>query len=168
MAYSVTVIADSMSPHGVRLTTIEATFPRFILAEVNTHRMLTKSSASSRAIPVEKRIRMLEEDMFVPAAFSKNQKGMQASENISGEDSDRARKIWMRAAELAVVCAKELAAIGVHKQHANRLLEPFVWHTTLITGTEWSNHEALRCSAASTGDLRPSATWPRSSMLRGR
>lgn len=146
MAYSVKVICDSVSSFGVRLTTIEATFPRFILAEVNTTRQLTKSSASSRAIPVEKRIRMLEEDMFVPEAFSKNQKGMQAAENISDEDSARAREIWVRAANHAALCAKELAAIGVHKQHANRLLEPYVWHTALITGTEWSNHEALRCS----------------------
>ena len=50
---SAKVIADSVCPKGVRMTTMEIEYPRFILAELNTHRMLSKNSASSRAIPVK-------------------------------------------------------------------------------------------------------------------
>jgi thymidylate synthase ThyX len=52
--YAAKILADSLSPEGIRLTTFEVTFPRFILAEFNTHRMLSRNSASSRAIPTEK------------------------------------------------------------------------------------------------------------------
>jgi hypothetical protein len=49
------ILADSVAWHGgERLTTFEVTFPRIVLAEFNTHRMLSRNSASSRAIPVEK------------------------------------------------------------------------------------------------------------------
>lgn len=49
------MLADSIAS-GVRLTTLQVTMPRIVLAEFNTHRMLSRNSASSRAIPVEKRI----------------------------------------------------------------------------------------------------------------
>ena len=49
---SAKVIADSVSPKGIRLVTIECQFPRFILAQVNTHRVFSRNSASSRAIPI--------------------------------------------------------------------------------------------------------------------
>src|SRR5579862_3524964 len=39
MAYSARVLLDSTSPAGVRLTTLEVTFPRFVLSEFNTHRV---------------------------------------------------------------------------------------------------------------------------------
>jgi len=162
MSYSAKVICDSISSAGVRLTTIEATFPRFILAEVNTHRVLrggdehtdlfdlsdytdlSRSSASSRAIPIEKRIRMVEEDPFIPAAFGKNQRGMQAAENLEGEEAELARDRWNRARSDAMYHAGGLARLGVHKQYANRLLEPFCWHTAVLTATEWGNVDALR------------------------
>jgi len=34
----------------------------------------------------------------------------------------------------------------VHKQHANRLIEAFAWHTVIVTSTEWANWDALRVS----------------------
>ena len=43
------------------LTTIEATIHRFVLAELNTHRLFSRNSASSRAVPVARQIeRVLE------------------------------------------------------------------------------------------------------------
>jgi len=38
-----------------------------------------------------------------------------------------------------------LHCLGVTKQLCNRLLEPFMWHTVLITATEWENFFSLRC-----------------------
>lgn len=144
MAYAAKIIRDSISPHGVRLTTMEITCPRIILAEFNTHRMLSRNSASSRAIPVEKRIASLALDYFEPEAFGKNQKGMSASENLTSREDDAARREWRLAKDDAIKHASRLAKLGVHKQLANRVIEPYCWHTIIVTGTEFDNYYALR------------------------
>lgn len=144
MTHAARILADSISPDGVRLTTLEVTFPRIVLAEFNTHRMLSRNSASSRAIPVEKMIRMVEEHPYVPTHWGKNQKGMQANEELSEEDQVRAFLDWNAAKLQAIKFAKKLLDIGVHKQITNRLLEPFMWHTVIVSATEWSNFFHLR------------------------
>lgn len=146
MTYAAKVIADSIA-QGVRLTTMEITFPRFILAEFNTHRQLSKNSASSRAIPVEKRVRAVWDAPFVFAAFGKNQKGMQAGASLGGWQAWLARMLWILASKFAVLIAWLFSKIEVHKQIANRVLEPFAWHTVIVTGTEWENFYALRRSS---------------------
>lgn len=143
--YEARIEKDSLSPDGVRLTTFVVTFPRIVLAEFNTHRMFSRNSASSRAIPVEKRIKMIEADPFIPEQFGKNQKGMQADEVLADDDSWRAASVWRNARDLACASAEVLAGLGVHKQLANRLLEPFCWNTVVVTATEWDNFFSLRC-----------------------
>lgn len=154
MAYAAKVLKDSISPDGIRLTTMEVTFPRIVLAEFNTHRMLSRNSASSRAIPVEKRIASLELDSFEPEAFGKNQKGMQASEDLRSEDDVMARAEWTLAKVDAIRHAQKLALLGVHKQLANRLIEPFCWHTVICSATEWDNYYALRCHPDAQPEIR--------------
>lgn len=152
--YAAKIIADSLSPARHRLTTFEVTLPRIVLAELNTHRDKSRNSASSRAIPVEKRISAIMSEPFVPTAFGKNQRGMQASENLTGDDDARARAVWLAARDDAARHAAALAEIGVHKQLANRLIEPFAWHTVILTATEWDNHFALRCSPNAQDEIR--------------
>lgn len=144
MSYACKIIADSISNQGCRLTTFEITFPRMVLAEFNTHRMFSRNSASSRAIPVEKQIARVMSDPFIPVHWGKNQKGMQADAELSPEEQERAQVSWLRARDLAVQQASEMLEIGVHKQITNRLLEPFMWHTAVCTATDWSNYFGLR------------------------
>ena len=144
--YDARVLAHSVSPSGYELISILATFPRFILAEANTHRMLSRNSASSRAIPVEKRIEQVLSSPFVPESIGRNQKGMQAHEELDAAAAASARDVWIAASQLASFKARELARLEVHKQLANRVIEPFVWHTVIFTATEWSNWDALRIS----------------------
>lgn len=143
--YSAKIVADSLAPSGKRLTTMEVCFPRIILAEFNTHRQFSRNSASSRAIPVEKMIQRVMDDPFIPERFPVNEKGMQASAFFEGADANSVKGAWLFARDKAVECAKNLLAFGVHKQIANRLLEPFLWHTVIVTATEWSNFFAQRC-----------------------
>ena len=157
MGYDAKILADSISQAGHRLTTFEVTFPRIVLAEVNTHKMISKNSASSRAIPVEKRIAAVEADLFVPEAFGKNKPGMQHSEELGGEEEFLARQHWSDAAQDAIRGAKKLSGIGVHKQLANRLLEPFSWHTAILSGTDWDNFEHLRVHPAAQGEFSKAA-----------
>jgi thymidylate synthase ThyX len=151
---SAKIIADSVSPANHRLTTFECTFPRIILAEVNTHKMLSKNSASSRAIPVEKMIARVLEDSYVPTHWGKNQRGMQAEQDVSPDTGKFAEIEWEAARDAAVEQAARLLKLGIHKQITNRLLEPFMWHTALITGTEWSNFFHLRDNKDAHPDFR--------------
>ena len=144
MSYAVNVLADSVSPDGVRLVTMEVTFPRFILAEVNTHRMLSRNSASSRAIPTEKQIARVMENPFVPETFNKRVKGMGVGDAFSEEEQAEARETWLYARDEAVRAATKLNEQGLDKSRANRLLEPFMWHTAIISATEWDNFFGLR------------------------
>lgn len=142
--YDAQVIADSRSPHGVRLTTMQITMPRIVLAEFNTHKMFSRGSQSSRARPLAKTIADVLADPFVPEEWGANQSGMQAGAALDGALADAADAEWRAALADAVRHAERLGQIGVHKQLANRLLEPFMAHTVLVSATEWRNFFALR------------------------
>jgi hypothetical protein len=111
-----------------------------------THRVFSRNSASSRAIPVEKMLKKVEEDPFIPTYWGKNQKGMQADQELLPSECAWSETTWLEARNDAVQHAKQLLAIGVHKQITNRLLEPWLWHTVIVTATEWDNFWGLRCN----------------------
>lgn len=165
MAYACRILADHVNPVGNRIVSFEITFPRIVLAEFNTHRMLSRNSASSRAIPVEKQIARVEEDPFIPIHWGKNQRGMQAEEEIT--DSTELGIVtarWLLARDAAVVHARRFLELGVHKQITNRLLEPFQWHTAIVTATELENFFALRCHPAAQPEIRRIAEMMRDAM----
>lgn len=143
---NVKIVGDSLSPQGKRITSIIATYPRMIHAEVMTHRLFSRNAASSRAIPFKKMIKMVEEDPFIPIAWQKDHKGMQGTEYETDllEIGER-RLFWKDASIEACRTALALGTYDVTKQLCNRLLEPFLWYTALITATEWDNFFELRC-----------------------
>lgn len=153
--YKAKVLADSVSePGNVRLTTLEVTFPRMVLSEFNTHRVFSRNSASSRAIPIEKQIKKVLENPFVPEEFGKNQKGMQSEDVLDEASQQSAHEAWMLGMHRAVDTAEMLADSEVHKQWANRVLEPYMWHTALVTSTEWDNFFKLRISYEAQPEIR--------------
>jgi thymidylate synthase ThyX len=195
MPFDAKVLADSQSPAGHRLTTLEATFPRFVLAEFNTHRVFSRNSASSRAIPIAKQLRRVLEDPYVPIEFGSNQPGMQAGAALTGEKREAAEREWLGARDDAVRRVLGLVAdpdaisdddlleslgqveeairnraqpaewLNVHKQVANRLLEPFMWHTVIVTATEWDNFWNLRCHPDAQPEIRLVAESMRAAAL---
>jgi thymidylate synthase ThyX len=162
--FSARVLADSISALGVRLTTLEVTLPRIVLAELNTHRMFSRNSASSRAIPVEKVIDRVKRAPFVPEAFGENQRGMQSGESLDETRQIRARMAWLLALERAVDSAEMLVDVGVHKQWANRLLEPFMWQTCIVSATDWSNFFKLRLAPEAQPEIRRAAELMKQAM----
>lgn len=138
-----TVIADSISHHNKRITTLQLKYPRFIHSEFMTHRVFSRNSASSRAIPVAKMIEQVQNDPAMPIYWGLNQPGMQASKEH--EDISTAQVWWKAAAIDAAVSATLLNELGLHKQIVNRVLEPFQWMHTIVTATEWDNFFELRC-----------------------
>lgn len=155
---SAKIIADSIGPSGVRLTTFVLTYPRFIHSEFMTHRMISKNSASSRAIPCKKTRAMALKDPAMPVSFSKNQAGMQASSEISPLKQCVATSLWRLAG--VVMCGFHwiLEKLGVHKQHANRILEPWLHMTVIATATDWDNLFALRCHKMAQPEFQELAT----------
>lgn len=164
MSYHTKVILDSVSPKGFRLTTMEVRFPRIVLAEFNTHRMLSRNSASSRAIPVARTLATVLGDPFIPIYWGKNQKGMQANEELTEYAQDQAQRAWLRARDAAVQAARELMDLGVHKQIANRVLEPFMWHTVIVSATTYKNFFALRCHPDAQPEIQRAAYMMREAM----
>lgn len=138
------IICDSINPFGNRITTWVLKFPRFILAEFNTHRMLSRNSSSSRAIPIEKIIQQVKDDPAMPEFWGKNQKGMQADEELDSEHLTSSKREWIFARDRAIESAQCLHRHGAHKQIVNRLLEPWMHQTVLCTATDWENFFALR------------------------
>lgn len=138
------VIADSLSPVGARITTLELQYQRFIHGEVMTHRDFTRNAMSSRAIPVARMIQQVRENPAMPIHWGRNQAGMQAAIELSIDEREDAIEEWRAAAKQAADQAEVLNSLGLHKQVVNRILEPFQWMRTLVTSTEWANFFALR------------------------
>jgi thymidylate synthase ThyX len=133
------IIADSISVDGNRLTTMECTFHRFILPEFNTYRKWSRNAQSSRAVPISKRIKEVQENTAFPVYWGKNQKGMVAEEELDQQKVSESKLTWLEAALAAADYATILAEIGLHKQTASRILEPYLWHTSVVSSTEWDN-----------------------------
>lgn len=146
------IIADSVSEDGHRLTTMQVTGHRFILSEFNTHRVFSRNSASSRAIPLKKQLQRVNDDPAIPVRWPAEQSGMQGGEDLA--DPTLAEDIWLSAAGDALGSAEELGIEGVHKSIANRLLEPFMWHTVVVTATAWENFFRQRCSPLAQPEIR--------------
>ncbi len=144
MGIEVEIMADSVSPLGYRLTTFKCRYWRAILAEVNTHRALSRNSPSSRAIPVAKMTETLINDPAMPVSWPKNQSGMQSAEDVDDETAARAQVLWIAARDSSLSYADQLSKLGIHKQVTNRLLEPWMWTTSLISATDWENFFLLR------------------------
>jgi hypothetical protein len=142
MPFRCEILADSIGPHGYRLTTYEIEFPRMVLADMTRHRSLSYSFESTRARPTEVLIEQVREEPYVPT-FMRRAKGMGGGERLSPDEQKDAQRLWRIAARKAADMAEQLLWVG--KEHNGRMLEPFAWITGIVSGTEWENYFALRC-----------------------
>lgn len=166
MTITAKVIEDSIAPNGKRLTTFQLQYPRFIHAESKTHRVvsigdesvalleevglmdcddLSRNASSSRAIPVNK---MIERTLADPAFFvhiGKNQAGMQANEEVDDHFKSLFEQEWNQLARISAgFVARWANEYGIHKQVANRALEPWQHIHVIVTATELDNFYLLR------------------------
>lgn len=138
------LIKDSKSMSGKRMSTFELDMPRIILAESNTHRATSKNASSSRAIPLKTAIQNIIDNPFYPVYWGKNQPGMQAKEELHGEDLDRAKMLWCKAIRQNLDVVREFEKLGVHKQISARWLETSQIIKCVTSGTDWDNLLWLR------------------------
>lgn len=140
-----TIIADSIF-NGKRLTSYVLTFPRIVLAEFNTHRKFSRNSASSRAIPFKKMVEKAKSHPFIPLGFQKDHTGMQGSEYFEGEEKEKIIEMWLKGRDSAVERATALYEAGVTKQLCNRPLETYMYHTVIMTSSQFENFFYLRAN----------------------
>ena len=150
MSFKAKIILDSINPHnGVRLVTSELTYPRFIHAEFMTHRVFSRNAASSRAIPNSKMIDLVDNTPVIPIYWGKSKRGMSANKEL--ESTEDVEKVWLAAKDEMVARACEFRDMKLHKQIANRILEPWKYITVICSSTQYSNFFALRDH----GDAQP-------------
>lgn len=153
------MICDSAwSDH--RISTIVVRIPRIVLAELNTHRALSKNSASSRAIPAQTMRERVENDPYVPWRWPVNGKGMVPTGYVERPDrrAENAQNQWFKGLHHAFYVHKEMEnGPGIHKEVTNRLLEPWMWTEVLITATEWQNFLRQRAHPAAQDPIRAAA-----------
>lgn len=139
------VVQASKSAYtGKELWTFELEFPRYILAEVNTHCILEKNSASSRAIPVKTSNELIKNNPAIPVYWGKNQSGMVAGEELGELEKEASKQVWLAAMHSAIAHSTVLDQLKNHKQVANRIVEPWQRMKTVMSGTEWANLFYLR------------------------
>lgn len=158
------IIADSIYENGTRLTTFEITVHRFIWPEFLTYRVWARNAASSRARPIFKVIDSVTENMATPIVWGtvNTDGGMQAGPPLEGGELTEAQAIWREAAYAAVDYAVMLAELNVSKEIVNRILEPYSWHTAIITGTNFQNFFTQRCDSDAQAEIREPAELMRS------
>lgn len=151
------VVLDSISPEYKRITTVEVTIHRFVLPEFNTHRVLSRNSASSRAIPARKLTEKILVEDVLPLEWRAEKPGMQGGDELSEDVQVKAREVWLDARSDALGAVSKLRELGVHKSITNRLMEPFAPHTIIATATDWDGFFAQRISPLAQPEIREAA-----------
>lgn len=148
------VVCRSSFKGSPDLITMQLRYPRFFHSEFMTHRVFSRSASSSRAIPVKKMIEQVRNKPAMPLYWGSNKPGMQAGAELTGEDLANAKSMWRFAANEAANVAEEMNSLGLHKQVANRILEPFQFIHVIVTSTEWQNFFDLRISEFAMPEMR--------------
>lgn len=158
MSSSAKVIAhsavQSLGKSEPELITLQVTFNRYLLPEVNTHRVFSRNYSSSRAIPTTKLLEQVRFNPAMPIHWGKNQPGMQADVELCPEEIERAKELWLKSARNAADVVEEMYVLGGHKQWVNRILEPYLHVTGIISSTEWLNWDGLRCHPAAQPEIQ--------------
>lgn len=136
---TVRTLADSITDGGSRLITQEWTYPRCVHSEVLTHGDLRRNSASSRAIPAKRLRELTLGAPYVPWHWGQNEKGMQASGEVDDWTKKEAEWWWRNGLNEAADLHKYLEDLGLHKQVLNRVIEPWMMITIIVSATDWAN-----------------------------
>lgn len=144
--------ADSVAPHGKRITTLLLNMPKFILAQFNKHRMFSSSAESSRAIPTTKLIERAKTSPVIPLKWCRNVRGMSGGPELSPAAQAHGLRVHLSARDSAVFHAESMLNLAeegqedeaLAKESVNRYLEPYLYWRVLVTATEWDNFFRLR------------------------
>lgn len=150
-----TVIADTVSTEGKRITTLELVYPRYVHSELMTHRVFSRNASSSRATPLKVTLAEVNDDPVFFDYVGVNKAGMVAGEELTDEDLKQFKRDWNVLGKMVAYEVERMSeAYGIHKQTLNRALEPWLRIRTLVTATEWDNFFKLRLAEDAQPEIR--------------
>lgn len=132
---SAKIVLDSLSPNNRRITTFELTLPKTLLAQLNTHRALSRNAASSRAIPIKKILESIRNQPVLPV-WTENRPGMTGEFIEDSAKLEKLNALWLDARDYCIQIAELMLKEGAHKQNVNRMLEPWLYAKIVCTATE--------------------------------
>lgn len=144
------VLTSVCKQTGQYINTLACRYPRFIHSELMTHRAFSRNASSSRAIPVKKMVQTTLDDMAFFESVGTNNKGMQSIAPASPQIVEQFRSEWEHLGHIVAGFVTRWGSpeseggYNLHKQVANRALEPWTHISVLITSTEWFNFLKLR------------------------
>src|ERR1700722_2504095 len=148
-------ICDSIiSNNSPRLTTFQLKYPRFVHQELLTHRVFSRNSSSSRAVPTNKLLEQIRNNPAIPIEIGKNCPGMQSKELLDEDTTKVVINMWKDLADQCAEIAYKMSKLGVHKQISNRVVEPFTFMHTIVTATDYDNFFQLRCAESADPTIR--------------
>jgi Thymidylate synthase complementing protein len=156
---------DSITPIGEIDTydlEISGEFANFFADGVVVHN--SRNASSSRAVPVKTVLAQVWDDPAGPLHWGANQAGMQAHAELTPKRQAAAKFIWKWAGRAMCLAAWASMKLGLHKQVANRLLEPWQFISVVVTATEWENFFALRDHPDAQPEIRDLAQAMRTAM----
>lgn len=154
MTIKVDIIADSISEAGKRITTFQLSYPLMIHAELMTHRVFSRNAASNRAIPVTRLINRTIEDPAIPMVWGSNKPGMSAGAELGLYKQFLLKGLWLGGLYSSAFFAYLSSKLGLHKQHANRMMMPYQHIDVIVTSTEWENFYNLRLDEAAQPEIQ--------------
>lgn len=137
-----------------KLATFVIIIPKFIQAQINSHRMLSRNSGSSRAIPSKIIRKRVIQNPFIPIEFSENKSGMRGGEKIKGIKLFIVEKIWLWSRYIPCFFHYLGEKLRVHKEIINRMIEPWMFTEVILTATEWNNFLKLRIDNSSQPEIQ--------------
>lgn len=137
---------------------VSSDYHNFLANGVTVHNCFSRNASSSRAIPVKRMIEQVRKNPVIPPKVFMNQKGMVGETEADPVTTTAFHVLWEEAAENAYKTADMMERLGVHKQHVNRILEPFQFIKVIVTATEWDNFFVLRLAPDAQPEMRELAS----------
>lgn len=142
---------------GKEICSYELEYPRISHSELLTHRVFSRNSSSTRAIPLSKVIDNIKQN---PAKFiwTQNQIGMQGTPVCRSHAiaADTFKDALFGA--VAYVLQDHQLPFEPHKQHIGRFLEAFQNIKVVLTTTEHANWDWLRIDSAAQPEIEDLAS----------
>lgn len=137
-----------------KIATFVLKVPKFVMPHINSHRTLSRNSASSRAVPARKMRERVLKTPYIPIYFGQNKSGMQSGQPLNGFKLFIANKVWLWSRYVPVILHFVGEKIKLHKEVLNRIIEPWVMTEVVLTATEWSNFIKLRNNTDAQPDIQ--------------
>lgn len=100
----------------------------------------------------------------MPVFWGANQPGMKARTQLDGMKLKISKQLWKIASKAACVIAWGMTKTKLHKQVANRILEPWQHMHTIVTATNFEGFFELRCHPDAQPEFQHLATMMKSAM----